>query len=325
MNEAGTGRDLILMSLGDIFDEAFDLYKSNFLLFGGIVALVQAPGLAVYDWLVYSAGLAPAASANPGRPVQVQLDGTALGLFLVFALLWTGVSLLQNGTLTLAISRRYLGYPVTVMGAYRGILPALPRILSTTFLFGAILAGVLVVVSIPATIVLGMVTALAGAAFGNIAVAAALATAGVILFLAMLVGMVVEWFGLFLMQVVVLEGSGNVRALQRNMDLVRGSFWRLFGAVAALLAATYGLTASIEGSMIAVLQLLGFVAEGARVPPLWQHVVVSVWTGLVSMFLQPYPLIAVTLLYYDRRIRKEGFDIAWLEHTLVPARAGASS
>ncbi|MGC8668870.1 MAG: hypothetical protein ACP5VE_12225 [Chthonomonadales bacterium] len=323
MEGAGAGRDLILMSLGDIFDEAFELYKTNFRLFAGIVAVVQAPGLAVYDWLTYVIRIEPGVSPGAGRSDQLNFTPTTLMLFFVFVLLWWVVSLVQNGTLTLAISRRYLGYPASVGAAYRGILPMLPRILSTTFLLTVILTGLFFVVAIPAALVLGMVTALAGAAFGSVAVAAALATIGVMLVVGLVLGMVMVWFGLFVIQIVVLEGAANTRALQRNMDLVRGSFWRLFGAAAALVLVSYGVTATIEASLMLLMQVLVF--QPAQVPQVWQHVAVSIWTALVSMFLQPYPLIALTLLYYDRRIRKEGFDIAWLERMLVPAAGGAAS
>ena len=323
MEGDGSGRDLILMSLGDIFDEAFELYKTNFRLFAGIVALVQAPGLAVYDWLAYMIGVEPGGTPSAGSETPLNFTGTTALLFFLFVLVWGIVSLLQNGTLTWAISRRYLGYPVSVIGAYRGILPMLPRILTTTFLLTAILVGIFIVVAFPATIAVGMIAGLAGVAFGNAAVVAGLAVFGVLLVFGLLMGAVVVWLALFVMQIVVLEGQSNTRALQRNVDLVRGSFWRLLGAAAALILVTYTLTATIESSVLLLLQLSVF--EQAHVPVVWQHVVVSIWTALVSMFLQPYPLIAITLLYYDRRIRREGFDIAWLSRMLAPAQSGAAS
>jgi hypothetical protein len=42
----------------------------------------------------------------------------------------------------------------------------------------------------------------------------------------------------------------------------------------------------------------------------------SILDGVVSILLSPVSAIAVTLLYYDFRIRKEGFDLEMLSQSI---------
>jgi hypothetical protein len=45
-------------------------------------------------------------------------------------------------------------------------------------------------------------------------------------------------------------------------------------------------------------------------------VISQVLNGLVSILMTPMSAIAVTLLYYDFRIRKEGFDLEMLSRSI---------
>ena len=42
----------------------------------------------------------------------------------------------------------------------------------------------------------------------------------------------------------------------------------------------------------------------------------SALTSLGAIFITPYSIIAVILLYYDLRIRKEGFDLEMLSQSI---------
>lgn len=103
---------------------------------------------------------------------------------------------------------------------------------------------------------------------------------------------------------VVLEGLGPWAAMRRGAQLVRGRYWRTFatllGAFAIMLGVMF-LTAYASLFLVFALQLRAFVgvlvATGATV------LVLLVWEPLVA---------AVTVvLYFDARVRQEGFDITW--------------
>ena len=106
----------------------------------------------------------------------------------------------------------------------------------------------------------------------------------------------------FVAQTVVLERTGAWQGLQRSRELVRGSWWRVF-FIWLLVSVLVGiLTAIVQGVFHAIVALAG--ASGVTT-----SVISSIASGATSIFLLPVQLGALTLLYYDLRIRKEGFDI----------------
>jgi hypothetical protein len=46
---------------------------------------------------------------------------------------------------------------------------------------------------------------------------------------------------------------------------------------------------------------------------------VLVLESLLQIFIYPYVYVVMTVLYYDLRVRKEGFDLELLASTLSPA------
>ncbi|MEI7029999.1 hypothetical protein [Streptomyces pratensis] len=115
--------------------------------------------------------------------------------------------------------------------------------------------------------------------------------------------------------VVVFEGQGPVAALRRSAQLVRGSWWRVFGIT--LLA--YGL-ASVVGYMIQMpFQLIGMLpgvfdpsglesepSAGEVVAVLGGVMVLSLISQMIAqLFSALFPPLVVGLLYVDRRMRTE--------------------
>ena len=89
------GRVLKPLSLVGILDEMFDLYKSNFLLFLGISALIQLP---------------------------VSLAAYAVGgeyAFLIIVLVTFPITFVTLAAATYAVSQIYLGSKVTILGSYK--------------------------------------------------------------------------------------------------------------------------------------------------------------------------------------------------------------
>jgi len=116
----------------------------------------------------------------------------------------------------------------------------------------------------------------------------------------------VRW--VFCIHAVLLEGLGPVEALSRSWSLVGGRWWRTFGIV--LLA--WVVTAVIG----AVLALAAWWA------PYGVMMLVSVVGGIIAT---PILVTAVTLLYYDTRLKKETYSLNALAYELgiEPGRAAA--
>lgn len=92
-------------------------------------------------------------------------------------------------------------------------------------------------------------------------------------------------------QAAVLERQGVTDSLRRSWNLVQGNWWRVFGIV-LVVTILVGVLETLAG------RLVGAVAGDV--------LGTGLSTAVVGILIQPIQAIALTLLYYDLRIRKEG-------------------
>ncbi len=112
---------------------------------------------------------------------------------------------------------------------------------------------------------------------------------------------------------VLFEDVGAAKAMSRSLRLSRGETGKILGAillavilfVALSLAATFGATA-LSGSSLDE-----------------PSMVVQIFSALVSIVSVPLVAIVEVLLYYDVRIRKEGYDIEVMTQQLAAAPSAA--
>jgi hypothetical protein len=102
----------------------------------------------------------------------------------------------------------------------------------------------------------------------------------------------------------LVEGTGPVRSLGRSNELVRGRFWPVLGTV--VLA---GLLASVlQGILLAPAIVLQLVQASI--------VVTAILTGIGqligSALTLPYTAAVTAVIYFDLRVRKEGYDLELL-------------
>ena len=101
-----------------------------------------------------------------------------------------------------------------------------------------------------------------------------------------------------------LSSSSEVR--RRSWELVRGGRGKVFLILLALLVIQW-----LIGVGVGIITLIGFGLGATNVA-----IINQVLSGLISILLTPMSAIAVTLLYYDFRIRKEGFDLEMLSRAV---------
>lgn len=106
---------------------------------------------------------------------------------------------------------------------------------------------------------------------------------------------------------VVVEDIKGRKAMGRSWRLARGHFWRLFGSL--LLA---NILVSIVSGIAAVPLALAAQFIGPSGWPL-----LAVGTSIAEILSRPFAVIVVVLLYFDLRIRKEGFDLAIMTQDLA--------
>ncbi|HVC22559.1 MAG TPA: hypothetical protein VNH82_03935 [Candidatus Dormibacteraeota bacterium] len=287
------------MNLSEIIDAVVHIYFRNFRLFVAVAAVVYVPygvltGLlqegentAVLDRLQHDTGM---------RSHQVQLllahgfNVTPLRIgLLVLTLLFALVALpLELAAITQAGADRYqnqkTSFGVVFQKARERWLPLLGvSVLITLFFLGAIVA-------------LGLLGALL-----------VLALKGVGVLLVVLIGIAALVLGvmayvriLTAVPVVVLEGSGPWTALKRSWHLSHGHAWLIFGVVLVI-----GIAAGIFGAVIG--GVAGAVmATPASTSSVGARAVLTAVSILVDVLVTPISALAVVLLYFNLRGRKEG-------------------
>ena len=109
---------------------------------------------------------------------------------------------------------------------------------------------------------------------------------------------------MFAFPIILVEGQKMRSALSRSWKLTRERFWPLLGT--SLLMGLALLAITIAFSMIfGVISGLVIVFESTKLLVL----ITSVSTALIYLFIAPLTVYALTLMYVDTRIRKEGYDI----------------
>jgi len=177
---------------------------------------------------------------------------------------------------TWAVSQRYLGSKATILTSYKAVLSRL--------------LGLIV------TLLIAYLLVIAG------------------FFLLIIPGIIFSFWIVFASQVVILEAKAGRQAIGRSRRLAAGQWGRIF-----ILGLLTGLLVFI-GQMIltAPVEALGFVMTGS--PSSAASGVLGLLyglaSGLASAVISPIQIVAFVLLYYDIRVRKEGFDLEMLATNL---------
>jgi hypothetical protein len=120
-----------------------------------------------------------------------------------------------------------------------------------------------------------------------------------------LVGYVAILMSLY-MPAIVLEGSLSRRSVYRSMALVKGSWWFSFRVLVGVLLIQ---ALVLMGSESAFQMLYGLlISWSARLEVLGQAIYAGGST-LVNIFIRPVVFIALTLLFYELKVRREAYDL----------------
>jgi hypothetical protein len=129
-------------------------------------------------------------------------------------------------------------------------------------------------------------------------------------FVVLIVPGVILLSGLILATAVVAleQPVSAVGAMNRSWELTKGFRAKVFVAVfvAALLFA-------IPTMIVSVMSAVGSMTG------VWSPLIPEILLGVLQIFVYPFLYIVVTVLYYDLRVRKEGFDLELLATATQPA------
>jgi hypothetical protein len=270
------------LGVADLFDLAFDLYKENARLYMVASLLILFPLQAM---LYLFAG--PTMNAmftmvinEPDYDQIMALVNKSLDIYAIATPTYAFFVLLLGGVITDITAKRYLGQPASLGAAFWVSLRRMPRVLL------AVIATTLAV------------------SVGSV--------------LCLLPGMYIACRLFMVQQVVILEPDKRYfSSLRRSWNLFREAFWRVAGVLILLQLVATAVFAAVD----AFFGLVSSLMPTSTIPLLTNitadpHLLIQVLSTLFSIIVTPFVFIVLTLLYYDARIRQEGYDMNILAQKL---------
>jgi hypothetical protein len=286
------------LSAGEVLDGAFQLYRRHFVVLFMTALIAYAPVALIYAFM----GV-PAYTADPGSGVAAAF----------LALILTGLATsIAWAALFHQFSHAVVGESVELRaGLLRGLRALIPLLFAGLLLYVALAA-----VMVPAFIATGAVMLAIGLALGE-SPAAVIVMATIIVLGGSVV--LVWWLAVvgLTLPALVIERRGPIGAIKRGYLLAKGARMRITGLW-------------ILAWLIVMLPTLGTLMMFGMASTLWDPAAMSslsttqlylqqLTTTLVGALTTPYLIGVAALLYYDRRVRREGYDLELAAAALSPA------
>ncbi|KAA9381585.1 hypothetical protein F5972_01750 [Microbispora cellulosiformans] len=297
------------LTLGDIFDGTIKLIRSNPKATLGLSAIVaavtsipgalgQAVGLGMFGTALEGFGSGSyATTGSPALPV-VGVAAQYIGAIITYVMTFLGTMIL-TGILTRVLGRAVFGGRITVGEAWQ---LARSRVLA---LLGLAMLQALILVA-PVLVLLALLVALG---LGDATAGAFVAVA--LLFVLAYIPYAAFFYTRFSLAApaVVLEGRGVTDAMARSWRLVKGDSWRVFG-ILVLTAVLAGIASSVLGVPFTIGgSLIGMFGGGTVAATALTTVLLAAGSVVASMITYPFQAGVAGLLYADRRMRAEAFDL----------------
>jgi len=281
------------LSIGELLDRTFSLYRRNFLLFIGISAIPQLLVLALQ--LAQVAFMPSRVPIQPPATTDFQVAGSGfstggalgvVGLVIVGLIVYLIAYLFSQGGTVFAVSELYLGRATTIgqsLGRVRGELGSL---------FGVIILN-------------GLVT-------------------GVSFLLLIIPGIYMACRLCVCIPAALLENLGPRESLERSFGLTKDNAGRAF-----LILFLYFVILYAALFLFDIPFAIGIQFE-ARNPSMVRLLtgLMQVGNFVAGVLITPVLTIASSIFYFDLRVRKEAFDLQLMMNPLaggVPAPRSATS
>lgn len=275
------------LSLGEILDRTFTLYRRHFLLFVGIFAIPQLLVLGLNLARVFVLRTSSAATAPASTQFQ---QGSASGLmafgifgFFIGIIVYLVAYLFAQGGTIFAVSELYLGRQTTIAESLGRMRGQLLNLLGVLILNGLAMAGGFILLIIP-----------------GIYIACRLITC---------------------VPAALLEDLGARASLERSFALTKDNAGRAFLIYLLYVCMLYALMfffAIPFGIMVAV-----FAKDPAMLRT--SMALLQVGNFIAGVLVGPFLLIATSVFYFDLRVRKEAFDLQMMMNPSGALSAGGSS
>lgn len=297
-----TAPEIRALGIGEVLDRSFQVLRRHF----GTLVTTALVGLAPLLLLYIVMGVPYGATVSGADPST----GMAMMMLLLSLLMIVGMAVVWSG-LTHQVDRAVNGGVVDVGDGLRTGLRNFLRVLGMGILLYLALLGLL----IPVGILAGVAAAFgAGASPGPLG--------SVLLFLAVAVPGTIAlavWAALafLILPAMVIEDVGPIRALRRANALAKGGRVRI--CITAFLT-----------WLVVVLPSVGVPFLMGAGAALWDPMVAGSMSTIqlylyqtvafgVSAVTTPFMVAAMVFTYYDRRVRREGYDVELASSSIAAA------
>jgi hypothetical protein len=288
--------DLRPMTLGEVLDRTFKLYRSNFWLFAGIIAL---PYLLILLVEVVSAAFGSASRSAQGVPqISPSLLAGALAGGAVVGILYAIMAGAAHAATVFAVSDLYLARPASVRGSFSRVGTKVFRVLLIYFLIGLVFGGGFFLIVIT----------------GAILKSPAIMGLGIIILI--VPGIIFVCRAAVAIPVAMLEDLGAVRSLERSMQLTKGHAGQIFLIFLMVVCLSYVALLLLQAPFMA---LTVSAAASHQAPSFGLQILQYLAAFVSQVLIGPIGTIAFSLMYYNLRVRKEAFDIQHLMASLGPS------
>jgi len=300
------------MSTGEILDRTFNLYRSNFVLFAGIAVLPPALMLVVQ---LIQAGMV----TTPGNPRTANaglLAAGVLGMIVGWIAYLVGMAVAHAATV-FAVSAVHLGRTTTIGESYGRVKGRYGRVVWVLVQTALRAFWPLILIIIIASVMVGA----AGGKGAGAALAGGLMGLGILA--GGIVGLVLYLRYALAVPACVLEDIQASAAIKRSVTLSAGSRGQIFviyflmGVINIIVTWVFLLPAT----WLAVL-----LAKGS---PSIRVLFAGLATFIAGALAGPIATIALSLVYFDQRVRKEAFDLqlmmAAVDGTPLPGAQAAGA
>jgi hypothetical protein len=262
------------MSLGEVLDRTFTLYREHFLLFVGIAALPNLLML-LFRFAVLLVTRTGSSSQMPNLSSPGAIGSAVVGGLVAIIILLLMVGITQAATV-IAVSDLFLGREASIGNSYQQAKGSILTVIAIMIMTGLATGVGMIFLLIPG------------------------------IYIACRLGLSVP--------ASVVERDSPVSAMERSMELTKGYAGQVFLLFLLVLFLTY----AVAGLLQFPVMFLAFKAAMARQQVSFGVSAYSYVADFLSqVIVGPIGTISAALMYYNLRVRKEGFDIQHMMSSLA--------
>lgn len=302
------------LTLSDIFNGAVAYIRANPIATLGLTTVVvvaaQIVAMILQVGPLAATGELGALRGEEASPAAT-LGSSASGLATLITTFLSAIVL--SGMLTVVIGRAVFGAGISIGETWQRVRGRLLPLIGFMLLE---LVGAFVLVLVVFVVIGGVAAGANGAAAFAVGAPLAIGALALLIFLGTMLA--------FTPPLIVLERLNVFAAVARSFKLVKGDFWRVLGIwlLATIVAGVISGAVSIPFSLAGQLTLF---ASESTVTTLIAIVLISIGSAVGQIITAPFSAGVVVLLYTDRRMRAEAFDLVLRTGAAVGPEAAPDS